>query len=107
MRLTVPSRLVRFVSIMAALLLVLTGFIASSSVVSAQDVSFDCSGVVANGGFEDPQLGQSEAEPNGATSWNGSYRLVNFEPNAHGGTQFVSFSAVVAPELSQMLSTSD
>ena len=68
--------------VMALSMIVLAGALLSRSpgLVAA---ATDCSSVVTNGGFEDPQVFK-RLTVGGATGWSGSYQMINFPPSAFG-----------------------
>jgi hypothetical protein len=68
----------------------------------AQAAPFDCSTVVTNGGFEDPQVGAPTGD--GATGWDGPYFVYHNPPWAHSGNQYAEIS--LGTTLTQVLNTS-
>jgi hypothetical protein len=82
-------------------MVVLGGMVVSTPAASAAGTPFNCSTVVTNGGFEDPQV--AFATPNGATGWGGAYILIN-SFRAHTGTQLVGGTTGTA--VTQFLNTS-
>ncbi|HEU0164398.1 MAG TPA: hypothetical protein VFQ54_05085, partial [Thermomicrobiales bacterium] len=80
------------------------GTSAGVAIVAAQEAP-DCSGIVANGDFESPEIsgGQNEDQQSDADFWDGDYWLTGYDP-AYSGNQSVYIRE--GGDMSQTLDTS-
>jgi hypothetical protein len=65
----------------------------------AQQVPFDCSAVVTDGGFENPQLPDGVTYAGGLTNWSGSYDVIAGGTAARTGRQYIHANSRVRQEL--------
>jgi hypothetical protein len=82
-------------------MVVLGGMVASVPDASAQGVSRDCPGIVANGSFESPAIEANSLSIDTPDGWTGPVGLRNSQSAAADGDQFIE----LIPPLAQTLTT--